>query len=174
MTQRAAPLRQVVLAVVVLATVSACAYPGQNRYYGYNVGYPMPVQFGTVVSSRQIEIKGTPTGLGAAAGGAAGGLGGAAIGAGLGSAFAALGLALVGLGVGALAEQAVTDQSGIEYTIALETGQVFSLVQNMNAGDTIIAPGHRVMVQYGRGYTRIVPADNIPTSMQRPQGLIVH
>ena len=171
---KAAPLRKAAFAVAVLAAVSGCAYPGQNSYSTAEVGRPIPVQFGTIVSSRPIEVKGQPTGLGAAAGGAAGGIGGATLGHGLGSAGAALGLALVGLAAGAVAEQALIDHSGVEYTVTLESGQTYVLAQNLNPGDRILQPGERVMVQQGYGYMRVLPADTMPTDIQRPAGIAVH
>src|SRR5258708_37613466 len=76
MTRRSTPLRKAALAVAVLATVAGCAHPGQNQYESYNVGHPIPVQFGSIVAARPIAIKGQPTGLGAGAGAAGGAIGG--------------------------------------------------------------------------------------------------
>jgi outer membrane lipoprotein SlyB len=174
MTQRSTLIRNATLALAVVTAVSGCAYPGQNLYYESNVGYPLSVQFGTVIATRPIEIKGSPSGAGAAVGGAAGGIGGSALGAGTGSAFAALGLAVVGLAVGSLVEQAIRDRPGIEYTIALQNGQIYTLAQNLNDDDRPIQAGARVMLQYGYGYMRLLPADNFPTDMQRPVGITVH
>ena len=174
MSRRPTPLRQAALAVAVVATVSGCAYPSQNQYESYNVGHPIPVQFGSIVSARPIAIKGRPTGLGAASGAAAGAIGGSTLGHGTGSAAAALGLALVGLAVGAVAEQSLIDHPGVEYTVVMQTGQTYMLAQNLNPGDRILQPGERVMVQQGYGYMRVLPADNIPTDVQRPPGLTVH
>jgi outer membrane lipoprotein SlyB len=174
MTKRLTRLRKAALAVALLAMVSSCAYPGQSLYYENNVGYPLSVQFGTVIAQRPIAIKGSPSGAGAIVGGAAGGLGGSAIGAGLGSAAAAFGLAVVGIALGSLIEQLARDRSGVEYTIVLQNGQVYTLAQNLNEGDHPFQPGSRVMLQYGYGYMRLLSADNFPTDMQRPQGITVH
>ena len=174
MTRRSTPLGKAALAVAVLATVSGCAYPGQNQYESYNVGHPIPVLFGSIVAARPIAIKGQPTGLGAGAGAAAGAIGGSTLGHGIGSAGAALGLALVGLAAGAIAEQALIDHPGVEYTVVLQSGQTYMLAQNLNPGDRILQPGERVMVQQGYGYMRVLPADNVPTDVQRPPGLDVH
>lgn len=174
MQRRSIPLRKATCAIAVVVTLAGCAYPGENRYYEYSVGYPIPVQFGTVIASRPIEIKGTPTGLGGAAGGAAGGLAGSALGAGTGNALAIFGLALVGLAAGAFGEQAARDRSGVEYTVALQNGQTYTLAQNLNAGDRVMQAGERVMLQSGYGYMRLLPADNFPTDIQRPKGITVH
>jgi outer membrane lipoprotein SlyB len=174
MTQRLTPLRKATLAVALAATVSSCAYPGENLYYENNVGYPLSVQFATVIAERPIEIKGQPSGAGALVGGAAGGIGGASIGAGLGSAAAALGLSVVGIALGSLIEQLARDRSGVEYTVVLQNGQTYTLAQNLNKGDHVIQPGSRAMLQYGYGYMRLLPADNFPTDVQRPQGITVH
>src|SRR6266849_5739687 len=140
MTRRSTPLGKAALAVAVLATVSGCAYPGQNQYESYNVGHPIPVLFGSIVAARPIAIKGQPTGLAA----------------------------------GAIAEQALIDHPGVEYTVVLQSGQTYMLAQNLNPGDRILQPGERVMVQQGYGYMRVLPADNVPTDVQRPPGLDVH
>ncbi len=174
MKQRSTPIRKVALALAIVATLSGCAYPSQNLYYENNVGYPLSVQFGTVIAERPIAIKGAQSGAGALAGGAAGGIGGSALGAGLGTAFAAFGLAIVGIAIGSLIEQSVRDRSGIEYTIALQNGQIYTLAQNLNDGEHALQPGSRVMLQYGYGYMRLLPADNFPTDIQRPQGITVH
>jgi outer membrane lipoprotein SlyB len=174
MTLRATPRMSAILAIAAIATLAGCSYPGQNRYYAESVGQPMAVQFGTVVASRPIEIKGRPSGLGSAIGGAAGGLGGSTLGSGTGSGFAALGLAVAGLAAGGLAEQALSDRNGVEYTIVMQNGQTITVAQFLESGDAIIAPGHRVMVQSGNGYSRVLPAENIPTDLERPTGVTVH
>src|SRR5229473_2996449 len=110
----------------------------------------------------------------AGAGAAAGAIGGSTLGHGMGSAGAALGLALVGLAAGAIAEQALIDHPGVEYTVVLQSGQTYMLAQNLNPGDRILQPGERVMVQQGYGYMRVLPADNVPTDVERPPGLDVH
>lgn len=174
MTSKSTPLRRAAVAVAVLATVAGCAYPGQSQYESYNVGHPIPVQFGSIVASRPIAIKGQPTGLGAASGAAAGAIGGSTLGQGSGSAAAALGLALVGLAAGAIFEQSLIDHPGVEYTVVLQSGQTFTIAQNLNPDDRILQPGERVMVQQGYGYMRVLPAENIPADVQRPTGLTVH
>jgi len=174
MTQRLTPIRNVAVATAIVATLAGCVYPSEHVYYENNVGYPLQVQFATVISERPIQIKGTPSGAGALVGGAAGGIGGASIGAGLGSAAAALGLAVVGIALGSVIEQIARDRSGVEYTVVLQNGQTYTLAQNMNEGDQVMQPGSRVMLQYGYGYMRLLPATNFPTDVQRPQGITVH
>ena len=163
-----------IMMATAFITLEGCAFPGQNQYEANDVGRPISVQFGTVVSSRSINIKGQQSGAGALIGGAAGGLGGSQIGAGVGSGAAAFGLALVGLAAGAIAEQSLIDRPGVEYTVVLQSGQTYIFAQNLNKGDTVIEPGHRVMVQYGYGYMRVLPADTIPTELERPKGVTVY
>lgn len=48
-----------------------------------------------------------------------------------------------------------------------------TIVQNMNKGDILLNPGQRVMVQTSGSYQRVLPADNLPTEIKRPQGIRV-
>jgi outer membrane lipoprotein SlyB len=114
---------------------------------------------GVIVSAREVRIEGTKTGIGAGAGAIAGGAGGSQIGQGTAAGVAgAVAGAVVGGLVGAAAEEGLTRQTGIEYTIQDDSGRVFTVVQ---ADDIVLAPGQRVLIVYGER-VRVVPDTSQP------------
>ncbi|MEM6490212.1 MAG: hypothetical protein AAF677_18420, partial [Pseudomonadota bacterium] len=112
-------------------------------------------------------------GIGAVAGATAGGLALSPAGQGAGRAFAILGGVLGGLIIGTVAEQVARNRTGVEYTLVLEDGRTLMLVQDVEDGEPAIPPGARVLLQYGRGFTRVIPADTVPEAVDRPTGLTV-
>ena len=157
-----------------LLGVAGCAQrPSQNVYNYDEVGKSTAVSFGTVVSTRVVDITGKNTGTGALVAGAAGAGAGSYIGNGSGSLWGAAAGALVGAAVGAAAEQAAADRQGIEYVVVLESGVTLTVVQDIGKNDTPIPTGSRVMVQNSGGYQRVLPANNLPTEINRPQGIKV-
>ena len=138
-------------------TLAGCArslHP--DEYARYETGAVSYSENGTVVSTRNVKIAGTRTGIGTGVGAIAGGVGGSHIGdGGLGSFFGALGFALLGGLVGTAAEEAATQQSGIEYTIAGDDGRTITVVQAQ--GGAVIVPGQRVTIIHGPERARVVP-----------------
>lgn len=155
-----------------LATV-ACQRQSQNAYRYDEVGKSSAVSFGTIVSSRSIDIIGQNTGGGALLGGAAGGAAGSYIGGGSGQAWAVAGGALAGAALGALAEQAAADRGGLEYVVVLESGVTMTIVQEIGKGERMLQVGERVIVQNQSGYQRVLPASHLPEQIQRPKGIKV-
>jgi outer membrane lipoprotein SlyB len=80
---------------------------------------------------------------------------------------------VAGLAAGALAEQAMADRDGLEYTITLETGNTIVVTQESKEGERVMAAGERVMVQTTGAYQRVLPANNLPTEIKRPAGVKV-
>ncbi len=169
-------MRLPVLFVVVgaLALTGCAQRPSQNVYRYDEVGKSVAVSFGSIVTAREVSISGKNTGAGAVVGGAAGAIGGSRVGQGVaGPALVGIGAALVGAAVGAAIEQAASDRKGIEYVVVLESGVAMTIVQEMAEGEAVLAPGARVIVQNSGGYQRVLPAENLPTEVARPQGLKV-
>lgn len=112
------------------------------------------VQFGTVISTRQVLIEGTKSGIGAVSGAALGGIAASNIGGGRGQAAATIGGGLLGGLAGAAAEEGLTRQPGLEITVRLDSGRVLSVTQ---AADVMYSPGERVRVLTGvDGTSRVV------------------
>jgi outer membrane lipoprotein SlyB len=153
--------------------VAGCATQGQSRYSYQEVGQAAIVEFGSVVASRQVDIKGRNTGAGGAVGGVAGGLAMSNVGHGSGNAAAIVGGVLVGAALGAMAEQAASDRVGIEYVITLANGKTITIVQEQAQGDRMFTPGDRVMVQATGTYQRVLSADHLPEQVTRPKGIKV-
>lgn len=161
-----------ILAFSMLLLASCAKGPSQNQYMAGEVGISRIVEFGTIITARQIGITGKNSGTGA--------LVGAGIGAGAGSyvhgdgqGWAVAGGLLAGAVAGAAAEQAAADRQGMEYVVTTEKGVTKTVVQNMEKGDVILRPGDRVMVQTSGSYQRVLPASAMPTSIKRPKGIKV-
>jgi outer membrane lipoprotein SlyB len=129
------------------------------------------LEFGTIITERQVDITGKNTGTGAILGGTAGGLVGSMVGRGGGNAAAIIGGLVVGAVAGAVAEQAMANRVGVDYTILLRNGKAITIVQEQQPRDRIFAPSERVMVQASGAYQRVLPTDNVPTEMNRPKGI---
>jgi outer membrane lipoprotein SlyB len=161
------------LSTAVLA-LPACAPSGQSRYNYDEVGRAVLVEFGTIVTSRPVDITGRNTGAGATLGATSGGLIGSAIGRGGGNAAAIIGGVVIGAVAGAVAEQAMANRVGLEYTILLRNDKVVTIVQEQQTGDRLFRAGERVMVQVSGGHQRVLGTEAVPTEMARPKGILIH
>lgn len=167
-------MHKVATGLLVAMVLTGCAaHQSQNVYDSSEVGKSSAVSFGTIISSRQVDITGQNTGAGALVGGAAGAGAGSYIGSGSGSIWAAAAMGLAGAAAGAVAEQAAADRKGIEYIVVLESGVTMTIVQDVGKDDQILQKGDRVIVQNTGGYQRVLPAQNLPTEVARPQGIKV-
>jgi outer membrane lipoprotein SlyB len=159
------------LSFSLLFLVAACNFSTQTRYNYAEVGKIQVVNFGTVVGIRDIDII-AETSIG---GGLAGGVGGAAVGAkvgsGAGAVAGAVGGAVLGATLGSALEQAIRNRGGVEYTVTLENGKTLTVAQNVSEKDIIHKFGDRVMVQINGDYQRVLPANNLPTEIEKPKGI---
>lgn len=150
-----------------------CQHPSQNTYSYSEIGKSSAVSFGTVVAVREIDIIGKNTGTGALIGAAAGAGAGSYAGHGSGNSWAVGAGLLAGAVAGAMAEQAMADRKGVEYTIVLESGITMTVAQEAPKTEPVYPVGSRVIVQNSGGYQRVLPASNLPTEIKRPQGIKV-
>jgi outer membrane lipoprotein SlyB len=166
--------RHLALGLSLLAFTAACAKgPSQNQYLEDEVGASRIVNFATVIQSRPVGITGKNTGTGALAGGAVGAGSGAYVGNGSGSVWAMAGGAVIGAVAGAAAEQAAKDRGGIEYVLTKENGKTITIVQELGENERVFKSGERVMIQTSGSYQRVLPAEQLPTSIARPKGIKV-
>ena len=108
----------------------------------------------TVESVRPVQIEGTKSSVGTAAGAVVGGIAGSTVGSGSGkdsSVGAVLGSVAGGV-AGAAIEEGVTRQAGLEITVKFDDGRMIAVTQ---AADEKFQPGDRVRVLTGGGVTRI-------------------
>jgi len=108
--------------LLTAALLAACTNPNQNRYGFQDVGHASEVMFGTLISSRPVDITGQNTGVGTAVGATGGAIAGAGVGNGRGQLGAMLAGALIAGIAGHFAEQAISDHTGIEYVVTLRNG----------------------------------------------------
>ena len=165
--------RNAIAILCVALGMSGCMHSSQSVYTSQDVGKASAVSFGVIVGKRSIDIKGENSGLGAAVGGAAGAGGGAYMGSGSGRLWAVGGGLLAGAVIGGLMEQGMSNRTGVEYTVTLDSGVTMTFPQNISAKDTPLNVGDRVMVQNTGGYQRVLPASHLPTEVKRPQGIKV-
>jgi len=78
---------------------------------------------------------------------------GSTVGKGKGSTLAALGGAALGAVGGAVAEEKLTQKTGLEITVQLDSGSILAVVQE---ADVMFSVGERVRVLTGGGTTRVV------------------
>lgn len=152
-------MRLIVSLALIPLLLSACAQSSQSQYSDQDVGHNALILFGTVISERPVDIKGTNSGAGAGVGVLAGGLAGSTLGRGNGSVIGLLGGMVIGGITGAITEQSLKDRQGIEYIVHFPVnGTTQSIVQNIAKKDTPIAEGECVMVQMNGTYQRVLPA----------------
>jgi outer membrane lipoprotein SlyB len=162
-----------VLVVACALLVTACQRPSQNAYREGEVGRTSAVSFGTVLAVRPIDIIGKNTGAGALIGAGAGAGAASYAGTGSGNTWAVAGGLLAGAIAGGLAEQAMSDRKGVEYTIVLESGVTLTVAQEARKDEPVFPTGTRVIVQNSGGYQRVLSATALPTEVKRPQGIKV-
>lgn len=168
-------MKRVLLLPVISMSLflTACETPSQDVYDYREAGQSVIVEFGTVVDVRPIKIKGPNSGAGAVAGSVAGGAIGSNVGAGDGRGAAMIVGAVAGLAAGGLAEQALQDKVGRDFTIVLHNGKTITVSQYFKKDEPVIKTGERVMVQTSGSYQRVLPAEHLPETIKRPKGIKV-
>jgi outer membrane lipoprotein SlyB len=144
-------------AVALVAALAACT-PQQNANVlpGNTALTASTVSYGTIVSSRVVQLQG---GQGSQAAGAVlGGLAGAALGQNVGGGtgkVVATGVgATAGAAAGLQAGKTVAGRQSIEWTVRMDNGATIAVVQ----GEPAFAVGQRVQVITGGGQTRLAAA----------------
>jgi outer membrane lipoprotein SlyB len=147
--------RTFAIALIAASTLLLAGCPaglGGKDYSRDQARTVQEVQMGVVESVRQVNIEGTKSPVGAAAGAVVGGAAGSTVGGGTGRVITTtVGALLGGLG-GAAAEEAVTRQTGLEITVKLDSGRMIAITQ---AADEEFRVGDRVRVLSGGGTTRV-------------------
>lgn len=133
---------QIVVAVLVVAALAGCAQGlGGGSYTRDEARREQNVRMGMVESVRPVQIEGTRTGVGPAAGAVVGGVAGSTVGGGRGSAVAAVIGAVAGGVAGQAIEQGTTRKNGVEVTVKLDSGALLAIVQeadeSFRAGDRV-------------------------------------
>jgi len=156
---------------LIFLSISGCNYSTQTRYKYSEVGKIQVVNFGTVIGLRDVDIISETSGAGSLGGAVGGAVAGSKIGSGTGNLAGIAGGVLVGASIGAALEQAIRNRGGVEYTVTLENGKTLTVAQNVSEKDIILGIGDRVMVQINGQYQRVLPANQLPTEIEKPKGI---
>ncbi|MBB5220866.1 outer membrane lipoprotein SlyB [Amaricoccus macauensis] len=153
---RMATLKGVTLAVLGAAALAACTQPSGNVVAANQAQTAQSVQFGTIISSRNVTVQGNQgaQAAGAVIGGIAGAALGQNIGGGTGRVLATGAGATAGAAAGLAAGKSGTGHQSIEWTVRLESGQTISVIQ----ASPTFATGQRVQVIGGGSNTRLAAA----------------
>ena len=161
-------MRPVAYVLAATLLVAGCARSSTSTYESVDVGRTIETAQGSVVSSRVVQIKGETSAAGPIAGGALGAAGtGIAMGGSSSAGWAAIIGAVVGAGIGYVAEQQMNNRDGIEYIVQMDDGRTVTIVQNREGTEPALADGTPVLVQYSGKYTRILP---VPPGAARKGG----
>ena len=134
-------------ALIASLTLAGCAntdiYSG-NVYRGDQAKEARSINYGTIVSVREVKIQADSSGaIGTVGGGVLGGIAGSTIGGGRGSAVASAVGAIAGAMIGSTVEEKANQVSSLEMVIRKEDGQEIVVVQKKEDG---FVPGKRVRI----------------------------
>lgn len=140
-------MKRILSAVLTAALLAGCADNINSDHYSTSqTGKVSTVSQCTVLSVRQVGVNDN-SGAGTMIGGLAGGLAGSTIGHGHSSnMLGAVGGALLGGLAGSAAEKGLTSQTGLEYIVKLDNGQVISITQGTGQA---LGVGQRCLVLFG-------------------------
>jgi len=140
-------MKKIFTTLAAITVLSACqADINTNQYGTSSVGKAAAASPCSVISVRQVNVK-SDNNAGMLLGAVAGGVGGYAIGSGkTAHNLGAIGGAALGGYAGDKAQGALSSQTGYEYVVRLDNGQVMTLTQGT---DVLLSPGQRCMILLG-------------------------
>ncbi len=146
-------MKKLLSAVLMAGMLAGCADNINSDHYSTSqTGKVSTVSQCTVLSVRQVGVNDS-SGAGTMIGGLAGGLAGSTIGHGhSANMLGAVGGALLGGLAGSAAEKGLTSQTGLEYIVKLDNGQVISVTQGTGQA---LGIGQRCLVLFG-STTRVI------------------
>ena len=140
------------LTVFVLVAGGCAPGLGGGSYSRDQARREQSVRMGVVDSVREVQIEGTRSGIGPAAGAIIGGIAGSTIGQGRGAAVGTVVGGVAGGVGGQAAEQAATRQTGYEITVRLDNGQLIAVTQG---ADEAFRASDRVRILSDGATTRV-------------------
>ena len=145
--------KNVAVFLLMVLVFSGCSLHSGSIYERSEMGSPEYFKKGVILSVREVEIKGTESGVGAAAGATAGGLAGSTLGGNTATrALGALGGAVVGGLVGHATENLITGGTASEFIIQPDKGEPYAIVQ---VNDQELKAGERVLIM-DSGKVRVI------------------
>jgi outer membrane lipoprotein SlyB len=142
-----APLLAVCLALP-LGLVACAPVNTNSTYTARDIGRSASISYGVIVSMRNVEVQGQPTGVGTMGGVAVGATAGSLLGRGdpRANIIGAIAGAIVGGIAGNAIERSASTGMAVEFIIREDDGQTISVVQTNEDG---FRPGDRVVLTRG-------------------------
>ena len=162
------------------AMIAACSSPkvSDSLYRDSEVGSSKNIVRCRVLDVREVAIREDDApekgeAIGAILGGIAGAIIGSQIGGGAGKDLATEAGVVAGVVAGGAAGRQAADKlserKGLEYSIILENGEEYTLVQDILEGDRVVQPGDTCRMQIEHdGKNRILPAEHLPDQINAP------
>ncbi len=176
-------MRKYIFSIALVLVLSACVKKPDNKHYDANeVGASRAIEFGTVLSVREVEIsaKKEESTIGGLLGAGVGAGGGSYVGKGSGSGWATAGGAVAGAVIGSLIADEIMSSKGNEYVLYMRNGDTKTIVQEQKKENPVFKPGDKVMLQYcdagnehvkrcpsGANFQRLFPVDAFPPEPEK-------
>ena len=146
-------VKNLIPALLLVGIFAGCSLHSGSTYERGEMGAPSTFKKGVILSVRDVKIKGTESGAGAAAGAVAGGLAGSTLGGNTATrALGGLGGAVIGGIVGHTTENLITGGDASEFIVQPDAGEPYAIVQ---VNDEELKAGERVLI-IESGMLRIV------------------
>jgi outer membrane lipoprotein SlyB len=152
-------LRKTLAAAALLGTLAACTTTSPDVVSRNEAQRLSTVVDAVVLSTRNVVVDGTQTGIGAAAGSVVGGVAGSGVGGHREAMVVGVLGAVLGGVVGNVAERSATREEAVEVLVQLKNGDRRSVVQ-ARAAETF-APGDPVLLVSTGGKVRVTKAPAI-------------
>lgn len=156
---------RLLMIVVLCAFTLGCANRSLKDVKEADASQAYKVKFGTILDQRKVNIRSSQQpafAAGVLAGSVAGAVAGGNSGVWLASA-AAGGLSAMGL------HHLMETENGTEYTIGFSDGTTQLIDQIQGPDDPVLPNGASVMVQFGAGVNRVLPASHLPETVAAPK-----
>ena len=145
--------KKIILLLLYISIFAGCSLHSGSTYERGDMGSPATFKKGVILSVRDVKIKGTESGAGAAAGAVTGGLAGSTLGGSTATrALGGLGGAVIGGIVGHTTENLITGGDASEFIVQPDAGEPYAIVQ---VNDEELKAGERVLI-IESGMLRIV------------------
>ena len=151
-------------------TLVGCQSTKNSEFNASELGKSFTINFGQVVSVREVPIGYHESGKGIVIGGMAGIAGGSVVGSGGGNVLSVLVATAFGMALGSTTEALLHDGRGIEYGIELDSGIKMTILQNIPKQGSVPAVGERIFVRNAKGLQRVLPLTALPAGIADPMG----
>jgi len=159
-------LRNTLAAAALLATLTACTTTSPDVVSRNEAQRLSTVVDAVVLSTRNVVVDGTQSGIGAAAGSVVGGVAGSGVGGSREAMVVGVLGAVLGGVVGNVAERAATREEAVEVLVQLKNGDRRSVVQAR--GTESFASGDAVLLVHTGGKVRVTKAPPVGVPPSAP------